>query len=201
MSDAWRPHLATAHVPAVADDGGQVPDEDASCCSVTQSAPTSPVKQHGGEPRRGLARIFRGKPAGSTAIAVTATGSSSNWTPDMVARISSASELGCAISVSSLGPSLDPAERRRGLGRLLGRKRAAPEASPQASRAASTSVSAPATDVPDDGVGSPQQNRRRLFAGSASTWRNSLDSRLSCSTQSDGSSLCTSAARTQLQKS
>jgi len=151
-------------VDRVADD-----DEDACRCIVTQSAPTSPMKQRGSDGPRGLARIFRGnKQAGGNAIALTATtGSSFGAGPfDIVPRASSASDLGSAVSVVGLDPGLDPAERRRGLGRLLGRKRAAAEANlPGSPAGSSVAHTGSPSEVADGDVPPQQQNRRRLFAG------------------------------------
>ena len=135
---------------------------------MTQSAPASPVKQqHGADGRRGLARTFRGKQAGGNTIALTATGSSTVLGPsNLVTRTSSASELGSAVSVVSLNPGLDPAERRRKLGRLLGRKRAVEEANLPASPAASAALADSPSGAADGNVPAQpeqQQNRRRLF--------------------------------------
>ena len=135
---------------------------------MTQSAPASPVKQHG---RRSLARIFSGKKAGGDTVALTATGSSPVSSPfDLVTRASSASELGSAISVVGPDPGLDPAERRRGLGRLLGRKRAAVEANLPASPAGSVvALAGTSSSVADGDLPSQQQqvqqNRCGLFTG------------------------------------
>ena len=115
---------ATARVRAVADDGDQVAGEDVTCCSVTQSAPASPTKQHAGTSRRGLARLFRGKPASNDGAMPVATDLSFGWTAELLPRSSSAAQLTSAISVAAPDPGLYPTERRRGLGRLLGRKRA-----------------------------------------------------------------------------
>jgi len=161
-------------VRAVADGGDRVADddEDAFRCSVTQSAPPSPAKQRrASDGHRGLARIFRGKQASGNTIALTATtGSSFGAGPfDIVPRASSASDLGSAVSVVGLDPGLDPAERRRGLGRLLGRKRVAEEANLPASPAGSAAQAGSSGRVADgDAPPQPQQqqqNRRRLFAG------------------------------------
>ena len=120
--------------------------------SVTESAPASPTKQHAG--RRGVARLFRGGPAGPPAP--TARGLA-----DLVPRSSSAAEL---LSRPPSAVSLDPVERHGlgRLGRLLGRKRPAEEASLPASPAASV-VTASDGDAADGSAA--QQHRPRLFAG------------------------------------